>query len=186
MASLHLHSNHTFHHTPTHTLPCCIHTTQLDPHNAVVLHGHLLCAAKELPLLPDSDGALFGATQLTAAVAALTQAGLLGRGPRDPVSLGGAAAATTQQAAALQGTPDPQQQPLHYTGPVQNPAADISLRTIDPERFIIYNSAEERVLEDIEANMAFYSLYDGAVYLYQVGVGVCRCMYVPTGGILWR
>jgi hypothetical protein len=57
---------------------------------------------------------------------------------------------------------------LHYTGPVQNPAADISLRTIDPERFIIYNSGEDRVLEEIEANMAFYNIYDGAVYLYQV------------------
>jgi hypothetical protein len=74
---------------------------------------------------------------------------------------------------------------------VQNPAGEISLRTIDPERFIIYNSADERVLEEIEANMAFYNIYDGAVYLYQVGTapgggeggdctvcrGVCTAVY---------
>jgi len=128
-----------------------------------VLHGHLLCAAKELPLLHHLDGPLFGQQQLAAAAAALTTAGLLGKGPQDPVTL-------------LNPTPNPAGAGggaggagvLHYTGPVQNPAADISLRTIDPERFIIYNSVDDRVLEEVEANMAFYNIYDGAVYLYQV------------------
>lgn len=138
-----------------------------------MLHSHLLCAAKELPLLQGPDGDLFGHTQLAAAAAAVTHAGLLGKGPWDPVTLdagfSGAAAGTAagfsgavaEAAAWFSGA-------LHYTGPVQNPAADISLRTIDPERFIIYNSGEDRVLEEIEANMAFYNIYDGAVYLYQV------------------
>jgi hypothetical protein len=29
---------------------------QLDPCNAIVLNSHLVCAAKELPLLPSEDG----------------------------------------------------------------------------------------------------------------------------------
>lgn len=81
-----------------------------------------------------------------AAAQKLQAAALLGKHPRDPV---------TSEA-------------LHYIGRVVNPAADVSLRTIDPERFIIYNTADNCVLEEIEANMAFYEIYDGAIYLYQV------------------
>ncbi|KAF6253387.1 P-loop containing nucleoside triphosphate hydrolase protein [Scenedesmus sp. NREL 46B-D3] len=94
-----------------------IECVQLDPCNAIVLHSHLVCAAKELPLLPSDDGC----------------------------------------------------EALHYVGRAPNPAADISLRTIDPERFVIYNAADACVLEEIEANMAFYEIYDGAIYMYQVG-----------------
>lgn len=97
-------------------------------------------------LLPAARSALFGQQQLAAAVRQLQAASLLGRHPRDPTS----------------------SEALHYVGRAVNPAADISLRTIDPERFIIYNTADGCVLEEIEANMAFYEIYDGAIYLYQV------------------
>lgn len=58
---------------------------------------------------------------------------------------------------------------LHYTGPQSNPAASVSLRAIDPERYSIVNEAENgAVMEEIEESKAFYEVYDGAVYMYQV------------------
>jgi hypothetical protein len=89
---------------------------------------------------------LFGERQLQAALQQLRASSLLGRHPRDPPSC----------------------EALHYIGRAVNPAADVSLRTIDPERFVIYNAADACVLEEVEANMAFYEIYDGAIYLYQV------------------
>ncbi len=59
---------------------------------------------------------------------------------------------------------------LYYTGPSPNPAAKISLRAIDPDRFQIVNEARgHEVMEEIEDSKAFYEVYDGAVYMYQVG-----------------
>jgi hypothetical protein len=75
---------------------------------------------------------------------------------------------------------------------VPNPASEISLRTIDPQRFIIYNSAEDRVLEEVESNMAFYNIYDGAVYLYQGRTYLCtglnleaRVAFVKPATVRW-
>ena len=59
---------------------------------------------------------------------------------------------------------------LHYVGPQKKPAAGVSLRAIDPERYsIIDESKDGAVLEEIEESKAFYEVYDGAVYMYQVG-----------------
>lgn len=58
---------------------------------------------------------------------------------------------------------------LHYTGARDNPARQINLRAIDPERYTIVNEANDgEVLEEIEESNAFWEVYDGAVYLYQV------------------
>lgn len=58
---------------------------------------------------------------------------------------------------------------LHYIGPSDIPAASISLRAIDPERYSIINEAEHgEVIEEIEESKAFYEVYDGAVYMFQV------------------
>jgi len=58
---------------------------------------------------------------------------------------------------------------LHYTGSKDNPARQINLRAIDPERYTIVNEANNgEVLEEIEESNAFWEVYDGAVYLYQV------------------
>lgn len=63
---------------------------------------------------------------------------------------------------------------LHYVGAHDSPAAHISLRAIDPERFRIVNEAAAgEVLEEIEESKAFWEVYDGAVYLFQVRRGVC-------------
>lgn len=49
------------------------------------------------------------------------------------------------------------------------PAAAISLRAIDPERYAIVNEEDGDVIEEIEESKAFYEVYDGAVYMFQVG-----------------
>lgn len=60
---------------------------------------------------------------------------------------------------------------LHYVGTHDSPAAHISLRAIDPDRFVIVNGAAGgEVLEEIEESKAFWEVYDGAVYMFQVRV----------------
>jgi hypothetical protein len=55
---------------------------------------------------------------------------------------------------------------LHYIGGHTKPSADVSLRTIDPDRFAIINTATGETLEEIEASSAFFEVYDGAVYMH--------------------
>lgn len=57
---------------------------------------------------------------------------------------------------------------LHYCGHHDNPAKLISLRAIDPERYAILNEETNEVIEEIEESNAFYEVYDGAVYMFQV------------------
>jgi DEAD/DEAH box helicase domain-containing protein len=58
---------------------------------------------------------------------------------------------------------------LHYIGRFDNPAQQFSLRAIDPERYQIINEADGgRVMEEIEESKAFFQVYDGAVYMFQV------------------
>ena len=59
---------------------------------------------------------------------------------------------------------------LHYCGHHDNPAKMISLRAIDPERYSILNEESGEVIEEIEESNAFYEVYDGAVYMFQVGM----------------
>lgn len=46
--------------------------------------------------------------------------------------------------------------------------AGISLRAIDPDRFSIVDETTGNVVEEIEDSKAFWEVYDGAVYLFQV------------------
>ena len=58
---------------------------------------------------------------------------------------------------------------LHYVGRFDNPATQFSLRAIDPERYQIINVAEGGyVMEEIEESKAFFQVYDGSVYMFQV------------------
>ena len=58
---------------------------------------------------------------------------------------------------------------LFYSGVLDTPAAAISLRAIDPERYAIVNEEDGDVIEEIEESKAFYEVYDGAVYMFQAG-----------------
>lgn len=55
---------------------------------------------------------------------------------------------------------------MHYIGGHTKPTAEVSLRTIDPDRFTIINTATGETLEEIEACNAFFEVYDGAVYMH--------------------
>lgn len=57
---------------------------------------------------------------------------------------------------------------LHYIGRHDNPASQFSLRAIDPERYQIFNEIDGKVIEEIEESKAFFQVYDGAVYMFQV------------------
>lgn len=64
---------------------------------------------------------------------------------------------------------------LFYVGSKDNPARQINLRAIDPERYTIVNEAAGgEVMEEIEESKAFFEVYDGAVYLYQVSFWPCH------------
>lgn len=56
----------------------------------------------------------------------------------------------------------------------------ISLRAIDPDRFCIVDETTGNVVEEIEDSKAFWEVYDGAVYLFQVGpaptIWLLRCV----------
>lgn len=86
-----------------------------------------------------------------------------------PAHLAGALSALT---AAGYLSPDPRGGPgselLRYTGPIESPAAAVSLRAIDPDQFVIVDEGSNKVLEEIESRKAFYQVYDGAIYLFQV------------------
>lgn len=69
---------------------------------------------------------------------------------------------TNQKLAPTPGQPDA----LHYIGGHPKPSAEVSLRTIDPDRFAIINIATGETLEEVEASNAFFEVYDGAVYLH--------------------
>ena len=60
---------------------------------------------------------------------------------------------------------------LHYIGRYENPASRFSLRAIDPDRYQIVNEADGgNVMEEIEESKAFFQVYDGAVYMFQVSM----------------
>lgn len=67
-----------------------------------------------------------------------------------------------QKLAPTPGQPDA----LHYIGGHTKPSAEVSLRTIDPDRFAIINTSTGETLEEIEASNAFFEVYDGAVYMH--------------------
>ncbi|KXZ56975.1 hypothetical protein GPECTOR_1g880 [Gonium pectorale] len=64
--------------------------------------------------------------------------------------------------------------PLVYCGPRDNPASAVTLRAIDPDRFVVWDESRRMPLEEIEADKAFYQVYDGAVYMFQGRPYLCR------------
>lgn len=147
-----------FIHNPEQLFAKPVEHAQVDPSNAHILQQHLMCAAAELPIHLDVDAQYFGPGLLPAAQALVARS-LMGRHPR---ALGGASGG------------------LHYTGPRDSPAATISLRAIDPHRFTIINEADGSVKEEIEASMAFFEVYDGAIYMHQGRTYLCKRLDVQA------
>ena len=74
---------------------------------------------------------------------------------------------------------------MHYTGPLETPAAAVSLRAIDPERYAIVNEEDSEVIEEIEESKAFYEVYDGAVYMFQVRPAYLHSAALRCAARLW-
>ncbi|CAG9467695.1 unnamed protein product [Pedinophyceae sp. YPF-701] len=132
----------------------------IDPENPQLLEQHIRCAANEQPLVRSVDAQYFGAFAMRETVDVLIREGWLRHAPDSgrPGSL-------------------PQ---LRYIGAAANPAADIGLRSIDPERYIIVDEATGIVLEEIESSKAFFEVYDGAVYMYQGRTYLCKKVDLET------
>lgn len=118
-----------------------------DPSNVMALRSHLPCAASEVPLeLSDPSEMKYFGPKAFDVCSWLVENGVLGR---------------------LGGSPSN----LQYTGTSANPASVVSLRSIDANRFTVLDERlNGKVLEEVEESKAFYSIYDGAVYMYQVSL----------------
>ena len=108
----------------------------LDPHSPEIFAEHLLCAAHEAPLSPQ-DEAFLGPDTIPIA-RELTEAGLLRE---------------------------------RATGFVPKraddyPAARVALRSASADSFVLLDGASGEVLGTIEAQRAYSTVHDGAVYLH--------------------
>ncbi|KAL3163301.1 hypothetical protein ABBQ32_009693 [Trebouxia sp. C0010 RCD-2024] len=127
-----------------------IECAQVDANNPQLLEQHVCCACAEMPVTKEEDGCYFG-PGLSVAMDSLVAQGLVSRHPH-----------TTNVRA------------LFYSGAQDTPAAAISLRAIDPERYAIVNEEDGDVIEEIEESKAFYEVYDGAVYMFQGRTYLCK------------
>eukprot|EP00891_Asterochloris_glomerata_P009914 jgi/Astpho2/9914/e_gw1.00152.3.1_t len=129
-----------------------IERAHVDAQNTQLLEQHVCCASAELPVILGQDAPFFG-PKLERVMTSLHQQGLLGRHPQSVAS----------------------ELALHYVGPSDIPAAAVSLRAIDPERYSIVNEDQNgETIEEIEESKAFYEVYDGAVYMFQGRTYLCK------------
>lgn len=110
---------------------------QVDLQNILVLEGHIQCAAYEMPIRPDEDATYFGKGLKDIAVERLV---------KDELGF------------------------YHCSErfrPV--PSKFVSIRDTEEEHFAIIDITHDRnvVLEDLEASRAFFTLYDGGIFLHQ-------------------
>eukprot|EP00873_Tetraselmis_striata_P034434 jgi/Tetstr1/454698/TSEL_041584.t1 len=132
-----------------------IEHTALDSRNPQLLLPHIVCAAAEDPLHLDLDDAFFGSGMADVADKAVAQ-GLLARHP-----------------GLVRGL----ERVLYYVGKPELYAAEVNLRTIDPNRFTIVNEADGgAVMEEVEENKAFWQVYPGAVYYHQGRSYLCKSL----------
>ena len=128
----------------------------VDTRNLQILQTHAACAAYERPLLlrrgmlqddeeADDSPAFFG-TGLQTAASELRKRQILGPNPLNP-----------------------HDRTMRYVGPCTGgPAKEVSMRQVEEERFKIMEERSGEVVEEIEATMAFYQVYEGAIYMNQV------------------
>ncbi|GMH38722.1 hypothetical protein BSKO_06606 [Bryopsis sp. KO-2023] len=138
---------------PKHLFGRPIERVQVDASNVHILKDHVACAAKELPVT-QVDGEYFGPL-LDKTINELAKAGDVCRPPRCEPKCG----------------------IWKYSGSARNPASNVSLRAIDPERYAIVDEANGgKILEEIEESMAFFQVYEGAVYMFQGRTHLCTKM----------
>jgi DEAD/DEAH box helicase domain-containing protein len=109
----------------------------VNPANQYILRAHLICAAWEGALTP-SDDKYFGAT-FAQEVKELEKQGVLKlrRG-------------------------------RWFLSPsIAYPAQDTGIRGVSGERYLVWDTETNALLETVEADVAFFQIYPGAIYLHQ-------------------
>ena len=126
-------------------------SARISTTNPRVLEQHLRCASKEIPL-SRQDFDLFGEEVMTKAAGALVDNGDL-----------------VVNADRTRSLADQE----------SNPAFDISIRSMDSERWQIVGGATGEVLEKVDSRTVFYDLYPGAVYMH-------KGMYYEVTDVDWQ
>jgi len=110
---------------------------QVDLQNMLVLEGHIQCAAYEMPIRPDEDSVYFGEN-----LAEIAE----GRMVKDELNF------------------------YHCSERFRpHPSKFVAIRDTEEEYFAIIDITHGRnvVLEELEASRAFFTLYDGGIFLHQ-------------------
>ncbi|KAL9603442.1 MAG: hypothetical protein Q9219_001129 [cf. Caloplaca sp. 3 TL-2023] len=110
---------------------------QVDLQNTLVLEGHLQCAAFEMPLRPDEDTPYFGKQLPEIAAERLT---------RDPLGY------------------------YHCNERFRpHPSRCVAIRDTEDGHFAVVDTTANRnvVLEEVEPSRAFFTIYEGGIFLHQ-------------------
>ncbi len=110
---------------------------QVDLQNMLVLEGHIQCAAYEMPIRPDEDSVYFGKNLSDIAEERMV---------KDELNF------------------------YHCSDRFRpHPSKFVSIRDTEEEHFAIVDITQGRnvVLEELEASRAFFTLYDGGIFLHQ-------------------
>jgi DEAD/DEAH box helicase domain-containing protein len=109
----------------------------INPANPYILKPHLLCAAWEKPV-ESGDEEFFG-PDTDASLDELQQEGRLRK----------------------------RQEKWHPAPTISYPAQDINIRSTSGQTYAVIDGREGRLLETVEASVAFFLIYPGAIYLHQ-------------------
>jgi DEAD/DEAH box helicase domain-containing protein len=110
---------------------------QVDLENMLVLEGHIQCAAHEMPIRPDDDTRYFGCLLPSIAEERMR---------KDKLG-------------------------FYHCNPrfLPRPSNFVAIRDTEDDHFAIIDTTHGRnvVLEELEASRAFFTLYDGGIFLHQ-------------------
>ncbi|KAJ5171337.1 uncharacterized protein N7500_004120 [Penicillium coprophilum] len=110
---------------------------QIDLSNELILEGHVQCAAFEMPIRPEEDSIYFGQQLLALAPTRLIKD-----------SLG-----------------------FYHCHPRfrPQPSRSVSIRDTEDQHFAVIDTTNNRnmVLEEVEASRAFFTIYEGGIFLHQ-------------------
>ncbi|CAG8935277.1 unnamed protein product [Penicillium salamii] len=110
---------------------------QIDLTNELILEGHVQCAAFEMPIRPEEDSIYFSHQLLALAPTRLT---------KDPLG-------------------------FYHCHPRfrPQPSRCVSIRDTEEQHFAVIDTTHNRniVLEEVEASRAFFTIYEGGIFLHQ-------------------